>query len=99
MREITGYSLDKATGLVIIYATDNSELNFQRIERYGENYIDSHTERYIFYTTNKYHFLDLRNFLKSQKSTATATTYKDALSAIVGTTISTYSIRKYRRWA
>lgn len=99
MREITGYTLDNSTGLVIIYATDNSELNFQRIERYGENYVDSHTERYIFSTSNKYHFFDLRNFLKSQKSTAQAKTYKEALSAIVGTSISTYSIRKYRRWA
>lgn len=99
MREITGYILDSTTGQVIIFANDISESNFQRIERYGSNYIEERNESYVFNTKQQRDFISLRIFLKKQKSTKNAKTYKDALISIVGTTTDTYSIRKYRQWA
>lgn len=90
--EITGVEMHQ--GIVTIYATDISDENLQRMERYRDDEIRE--IEFIFDTRDKRAFDTLYRWLKNQKSARGAGTYGEALRRTVGT-ITTISA-KFRVW-
>lgn len=84
--EILGYSIQN--GIVTIEAENCDELNFQKLQRVRDDYIQR-TIEFVFDTREKNDFLYLRNFLKRQKRVKEQkpATWGDALHAVTGTVV------------
>lgn len=84
--EITGYSIQD--GIVTIEADNCDELNYQRLQRIRNDYIQR-TIEFVFDTREKNDFLYLRNFLKRQKNVKEQkpATWDEALRAVTGTVV------------
>lgn len=92
--EITSAYLQE--GIAYIEAVDCSEENLQRIER-TRDYDNPRELSFEIDTHNPKDFHYLRNWLKRQKATKGAATYREAFQSILGTVTTIHS--RYRAWA
>lgn len=83
---IIGFSI--RDGIVTIETGNCDELNYQRLQRVRDGYIQR-TIEFVFNTSIKNDFLYLRNFLKRQKKIKEQkpATWGEALNAVIGTVV------------